>query len=219
VPFLGPAIEKPPRAVIFDVGRVIIRVDMSRSMAALGKRDGLSHMQVLRELEADTRWPDWQEGRMTPRDWHAHLSKKLSFSYSFDEFCAIWNSVLAPETILPDLLFEQLATKCRLALLSNTDPIHVAHIEATYPFVRLFPARVYSCRVGSSKPSAAIYHHALREVGAIPDETMFIDDMHENVLAAASLGINAFHFTSAHELFDEFSRFGLWESRLSNLGQ
>jgi FMN phosphatase YigB (HAD superfamily) len=210
VPFLGPPIERAPRSVIFDVGRVIIRVDLSRSFAALGKRDGLSHLQVLRELEADPHWPDWQEGRMTPYDWHAHLSKKLSFSYNFDEFCTIWNSVLEPETILPDLLFERLATKCRLGLLSNTDPIHVAHFEATYPFVRLFPVRVYSCRVGSSKPSPVIYHHALREVSAIPDEAMFIDDMHENVLAAASLGINAFHFTSTDELLAEFSRLGLW---------
>jgi putative hydrolase of the HAD superfamily len=119
--------------------------------------------------------------------------------------------VLDPQTILPDLLFERLATKCRLALLSNTDPIHVAHIEAAYPFVRHFPVRVYSCRVGSSKPSPAIYHHALREVDAIPDEAMFIDDLRENVLAAASLGINAFHFTSADELLAEFSRLGLWK--------
>jgi FMN phosphatase YigB (HAD superfamily) len=212
VPFLGPPIEKAPRAVIFDIGRVIIRLDLSRSMGELGKRDGFSHTQVLRELEVDSHWPDWQEGRMTPRDWHAHVSKKLHFSYGFEEFCAIWNSVLDPQTILPDLLFERLATKCRLALLSNTDPIHVAHIEATYPFVRHFPVRVYSCRVGSSKPSPAIYHHALREVGAIPDEAMFIDDLRENVLAAASLGINAFHFTSADELLAEFSRLGLWKS-------
>ena len=149
---------------------------------------------------------------MTPRDWHAHLSKKLQFSYNFEEFCAVWNSVLDPETILPDVLFEHLATKCRLALLSNTDPIHVAHFEATFPFVRHFPARVYSCRVGSSKPSPAIFHHALREVAAMPDEAMFVDDVHENVLAAASLGISAFHFTSADELLAEFSRLGLWES-------
>jgi putative hydrolase of the HAD superfamily len=212
VPFLAPLLDKAPRAVIFDIGRVIIRVDLSRSMGALGKRDGLNHMQVLRELEADPRWLDWQEGRMTPREWHAHLSKKLSFSYSFEEFCTIWNGVLDPAPILPDLLFERLATKCRLALLSNTDPIHVAHIEANYPLVRHFPARVYSCRVGSSKPSPAIYHHALREVGAIPEEAIFIDDLLENVFGAGSLGINAFHFTSADELLAEFSRLGLWES-------
>jgi len=211
VPFLGPPIEKPPRAVIFDIGRVIIGVDMSRSTGALGKRDGLSHLQVLRELEADKHWPDWQQGRMTPHDWHAHLSKRLRFSYSLEEFRAIWNSVLDPQPILPDLLFERLASKCRLALLSNTDPIHVAHIEATYPLVRHFPVRVYSCRVGSSKPSPVIYHHALREVAALPDEAMFIDDLHENVLAAASLGINAFHFTSPDNLLTEFSRLGLWK--------
>lgn len=211
MPFLGPPPEKIPRAVIFDVGRVIIRVDMSRSVAALGKRKGLSHMQVLRELEADPHWPDWQEGRMKPQNWHAHLSKKLHFSYNFEEFCTIWNSVLDPETILPDLLFERLALKCRLALLSNTDPLHVAHFEASYSFVRHFPARVYSCRVGLSKPSPAIYHHALREVDAMPDEAMFIDDLHENVLAAASLGIDAFHFTSADDLLAEFSRMGIWK--------
>ena len=147
---------------------------------------------------------------MSPRDWHAHLSKKFQFSYDFEEFCAIWNSVLEPETILPDSLFERLSTKSRLALLSNTDPIHVAHFEATFPFVRHFPVRVYSCRVGSSKPGPAIFHHALREVGAMPDEAMFIDDVHENAHAAANLGINAFHFISPEELLAEFSRLGLW---------
>jgi glucose-1-phosphatase len=209
VPFLGPAPEKPPRAVIFDVGRVIIRVDLSRSMGSLGKRDGLTHVEVLRQLEADPRWPDWQEGRMTPRDWHTHLAKKLQFTYDFEEFCAIWNGVLAPEPILPDALFERVGGRCRLGLLSNTDPIHVAHFEANYSFVRYFPARVYSCRVGSSKPAPAIYHRALREVEATPEETLFIDDMPENVRAAASLGINAFHFTSAEELIAEFLRLAL----------
>jgi FMN phosphatase YigB (HAD superfamily) len=209
VPFLGPAPENLPRCVIFDVGRVIIRVDLSRSMGSLGQRDGLSHAQVLRELEADARWADWQEGRMTPRDWHAHLAKKLQFTYDFDEFCAIWNGVLAPGQILPDALFERLAAKCRLVLLSNTDPIHVAHFEANYSFVRHFHVRIYSCRVGSSKPSPAIYHRALREAEAMPEETLFIDDMPENASAAARLGIHAFHFTSPDELLAEFSRMGL----------
>ena len=210
MPFLGSRPDQPPRAIIFDVGRVIIRVDLSRSMGALGHRDGLSHMQVLRELEADERWADWQEGRMAPRDWHAHLARKLGFSYGFEEFCAIWNSVLDPDPILPDALFEQLGAKCVLGLLSNTDPIHVAHIEASYSFVRLFPARIYSCHVGASKPSPVIYHHALREVSAMPDEALFIDDLRDNVHGAMSVGMLGFHFTGADELLSEFSRLGLW---------
>jgi FMN phosphatase YigB (HAD superfamily) len=50
---------------------------------------------------------------------------------------------------------------------------------------------------------------SLREASAMPDETIFIDDLRENVLAAASLGINAFHFISAEDLLVEFSRLGL----------
>jgi glucose-1-phosphatase len=208
VPFLGGPILEAPKAIIFDIGRVIIPVNMGRSLAVLIKRDGLSHERVLRELEADSRWPDWQEGRMTPQDWYRHISQKFQLSIGFDEFCRIWNSVLDPETILPELLFERLALRCRLALLSNTDPIHAAHIEATYPFVRHFSVRIYSCRVGASKPVPFIYHHALRELDVMPEEAMFIDDIRENVAAAAGLGINAFHFTSPDELLDEFSRLG-----------
>ena len=147
---------------------------------------------------------------MTPRDWHKHLSEKFQLSLSFEEFCESWNSVLDPATILPESLFERLAASCRLALLSNTDPIHVAHIEATFPFVRHFPVRVYSCRVGTSKPAPMIYYHALREVDAFPEEAMFIDDIRENAAAAASLGMTGFHFTSPGELLSEFSRLGLW---------
>lgn len=210
MPFVGPPPEKAPRAVIFDIGRVIIRVDLSRPFKQLGEHDSLTHEQVLRQLEADARWPDWQEGRMGSRDWHAHLAKKLQFSYNFDEFCGIWNSVLDPTIILPESLFEHLSGRCSIALLSNTDPIHVAHMEANFAFMRHFPSRIYSCRVGSSKPSPAIFHHALRQVGATPDEALFIDDVHDNASAAWHLGIPSFHFTSREDLLAEFSRLQLW---------
>jgi FMN phosphatase YigB (HAD superfamily) len=211
MPTLGGPISSAPRAIIFDIGRVIIPVEMSRSFAAIGKPQGVSHVHVLRELEADPYWMDWQEGRLTPRKWHEHISKKFQLPFDFDEFCRIWCSVLDPVTILPEVLFESLRTTCRLALLSNTDPIHVAHIEATYPFVRHFPVRIYSCRVGTSKPLPMIFHHALRELDALPEESMFIDDMHENAMAAAALGISAFQFTSADELLNEFTHLGLWK--------
>jgi glucose-1-phosphatase len=210
VPILGGPIREPPQAIIFDIGQVIIQVDLARSFEAFGKRVGLSAEQVWKALQTDSRWDDWQEGRMTPHDWHKHLSEKFKLCLSFDEFCESWNRVLEPATILPEVLFERLAEGCRLALLSNTDPIHVAHIEATFEFVRHFPVRVYSCRVGASKPASVIYHHALRLVDALPEEALYVDDLRENVAAAVHLGMFGFHFTSPAELLAEFSRLGLW---------
>ena len=210
MPIVGSPNPETPRAIIFDIGRVIINVDLERSFEDFGKRDGLSADQVWTALLNDERWEDWQEGRMTPQDWHKHLVKKFDLPFTFEQFCESWNRVLDPVTILPEALFERLGTKCRLALLSNTDPIHVAHIEATFGFVRRFPVRVYSCRVGTTKPAPMIYHHALREVEALPEETLYIDDLSENVATAVRLGMTGFHFTSPSELLSEFSRLGLW---------
>ncbi len=207
--FLGSSPGCVPRAILFDIGRVIIPVNLSRWSGTLGSSSGLSHLKILKALETDPLWCDWQEGRITPHDWHAHVTQKFQLALNFEEFCAAWNSVLDPATILPDALFERLSQKCRLGLLSNTDPIHVAYFEIHFPFVRHFPARVYSCRAGSSKPAPAIFHHALRKVDVLPEQAMFVDDVRENAQAATNLGMAGFHFTSAEELLSEFSHLGL----------
>ena len=80
MPILGSPITKAPRAIIFDIGRVIVRVNLAHSVRALGGHKGLSHEQALRELEADPLWQDWQEGRIAPRDWHAHICEKFHLS-------------------------------------------------------------------------------------------------------------------------------------------
>jgi len=209
VPGSGESAVEPPKAIIFDIGRVIIRIDMARAFGMLGTGIGLSPEQALKILEADPRWEDWQSGHMTPLEFHAHVKEKFRLTLSFEDFCDIWNRILEPVTILEESMFERLASGCRLALLSNTDPIHVAHIEARYSFVRHFPVRVYSCRVGATKPSAAIYRRALRELGVSPAEAVYIDDVPEYAAAACRLGMRAIEFTSPAALQAEFCRLGV----------
>ena len=160
-------------------------------------------------LQSDPGWNDWQEGRITPRDWYAYLMRRLHLSLDFDEFCAAWCSILEPQTILSDQLFTQLGARCRLGLLSNTDPIHVAYIERHFDFLRHFPARIYSCSVGASKPSPAIYQAALRAVGVSAAEALYIDDIEEFAEAARQLGLDAIHFEDPAQLARELSSRGL----------
>jgi FMN phosphatase YigB (HAD superfamily) len=209
VPGSGESTIEPPKAIIFDIGRVIIRLDLARAFGTLGTGVGLSPEQVLKILEADPRWEDWQTGRMTPLEFHAHVSEKFRLSLGFEEFCDIWNRVLDPVTIVEECMFERLASSFRLALLSNTDPIHVAHIEARYSFVRHFPVRVYSCRVGAIKPSAGIYRRVLREAGVSPAEAVYIDDVPEYAAAACRLGMRTIEFTSPAALRAELCRLGV----------
>ena len=65
------------RAVIFDIGRVLVRVDIQGVKSALAQGLPLSPEELWSAIEKDPRWPDWQEGRISPRDWHLHLCKRF----------------------------------------------------------------------------------------------------------------------------------------------
>jgi len=95
-----------------------------------------------------------------------------------------------------------LSKKLKLALLSNTDPLHVAQLESTYSFFKFFPAsaRIYSCAVRASKPSPVIFQAALKAVKAPAAQTVFIDDIRENVQAARSLGLGGIQYRDPVQL-------------------
>jgi putative hydrolase of the HAD superfamily len=188
------------RAIIFDIGRVLIHVDIHRAMAGLASDLKLAPQELWSSIENDPRWADWQEGRMSPQDWHLHLSKHFGGSLTFEQFKDVWNSALALEPIQSEPFLEKLSKNYRLALLSNTDPIHMSHEEARFPFFRFFPIRIYSFRVGSSKPNPLIYREALRACKVRAEEAIYIDDIPAYADAAQRLGMTGLVFRSHQEL-------------------
>jgi HAD superfamily hydrolase (TIGR01509 family) len=197
------------RAIIFDIGRVLIRIDVEQAMTGLAAGISLSPEELWSAIENDPRWPDWQEGRMTPRDWYLHLSRRLGTSLSFEQFTEVWNRVLDPRPLQELSLFEKLSKTYRLALLSNTDPIHVAHMEPSYEFFRFFPTRVYSCAVGASKPSPIVYLEALRGCKVQSSDAVYIDDISAYVEAARGLGMAGIHYQSPQGLRDGLADLGV----------
>ena len=197
------------RAIIFDIGRVLIRVDIARVKAALADGLSLTPEELWSALENDPLWPDWQEGRLTPRDWHLHINQRFASQLTLEKFTQAWNLALDLQPIQDAALFERLGRKYRLALLSNTDPIHLAHMEPRYDFFRHFPVRIYSCSIGASKPNPLIYQHALRGLRAKATETLYIDDIPAYVQAAQRLGMSGIAYRSPEQLRTDLQKFGI----------
>lgn len=197
------------RAIIFDIGRVLIRVDVSRAMTGLANGIALNPQEVWSAIEKDPRWMDWQEGRISPQDWHLHLSKRLGGSLNFEQFTEVWNRALSPEPIQSESFLEKLSKNYKLALLSNTDPIHMSHAETHFSFFRLFPARVYSFRAGASKPDPLIYHEALRACKVGAEDAIYIDDVAVYVQAAQRLGMAGVVFQTPEQLQGDLRALGV----------
>jgi len=197
------------RAVIFDIGRVLIRVDVSRAMSGLASGLSLTPQDVWSAIEKDPRWLDWQEGRISPSDWHLHLTKRLGASLTFEQFAEVWNRALDPNPIHSDSFFEQLSRNYRLALLSNTDPIHMSNEEARFSFFRFFPIRIYSYRVGASKPNPLIYREALKACKVRAEEAVYVDDVAAYADAARRLGMTGIVFQSPEQLRSDLRSLGI----------
>jgi len=197
------------RAIIFDIGRVLVRIDVARAMQGLASGTALSPAELWSAIEKDPRWPDWQEGRMAPRDWYLHLGRRLGGDFTFEQFTEIWNRVLDPAPIHEDALFQRLSKTYRLALLSNTDPIHVQHLEANYTFFKFFTTRIYSCSVGASKPNPLIYREALRALKIQAQQAVYIDDIAAYVEAAQRLGMGGIQFQSPPQLVSDLKSLGV----------
>ena len=197
------------KAIIFDIGRVLVRIDVGRAMQGLASGGSLSPSELWTAIEKDPRWPDWQEGRMSARDWYLHLTKRFGGNYTFEQFTEVWNRVLDPNPIQEDAFLKSLSKRYRLALLSNTDPIHVQHLEASYSFFAFFPIRIYSCAVGASKPNPLIYKEALRALKVKANEAVYIDDIAAYVEAAKRLGMAGIQFQSPAQLTADLKSLGV----------
>ena len=160
-------------------------------------------------IEKDPRMLDWQEGRISPRDWHLHLTKRLGGSLTFEQFSEVWNRALDPNPIHSDSFFERLSKNYRLALLSNTDPIHMSNEEARFSFFRFFPVRIYSYRVGASKPDPLIYREAIKACKVRAEEAVYIDDVAAYAEAAGRLGMTGIVFQSPEQLQTDFRSLGI----------
>lgn len=103
---------------------------------------------------------------------------------------------LVPALDAVTLAAQLTASPLQVALLSNA-PHDLAGPLRFSPLLRGFDALFFSCEIGLCKPDSRVYEHVLRELGAAPHETLFIDDREDNIRAAATLGIRVHHYTGA----------------------
>ena len=85
----------------------------------------------------------------------------------------------------------------RLVLLSNVnvDGARYLRSPAGRPWSSRFDELVLSCEHGLLKPEIEIYELALDAAGALPGETLFVDDNPDNVEGALRAGMSSFRFT------------------------
>ena len=85
----------------------------------------------------------------------------------------------------------------KLYYLSNMQKEIRAYLLENHKYIELFDGGIFSCEVHYIKPSPEIYRILINKYDLVPGESIFFDDMAENVSAAEKEGIKGILFTTA----------------------
>jgi putative hydrolase of the HAD superfamily len=197
------------KAIIFDLGRVLVPFDFQRGYSRLEPLCGIPASEIPDRLRPTGLVQRFESGGIESRDFFDQLSKHLNLRATYNDFCEIWSSIFLPETLIPDSMIAGLARHYPLILLSNTNAIHFEMIQENYPILRHFRDLVLSYKVGAMKPSPLIYQKAVEAAGCRPEECFFTDDIPEYVAGAKQQGIDAVQFQSAEQIRNELHARGV----------
>uniref|UniRef100_A0A7M4F649 Acyl-CoA dehydrogenase family member 10 n=1 Tax=Crocodylus porosus TaxID=8502 RepID=A0A7M4F649_CROPO len=185
------------RAVVFDMGGVLLPSPYARARDwEVWNRVPPGTVQRALICGGDDRpWMKYVRGELTAAE----------FVQAFAQQCfEITNSPVPVDSFLSDLtskeMSEQLpvmteAIRCiraeglKTAVLSNNFYLHSG--ASFLPLDRKqFDVIIESCREGICKPDPRIYMLCLERLGVQPNESIFLDDIGQNLKAAAQLGMS-----------------------------
>jgi HAD superfamily hydrolase (TIGR01509 family) len=194
-----------PKTVFFDLGGVLVDFDwgltVRRLQSAFPALDEADTIQCLYRSSLALRY---ETGGISSREFVTGAAGRLGITIDFEFFQKCWNGIFSPIRPMIDFL-STLRGQYRLVAISNTNPMHMAHLKSRFEFITWFDEGIYSYEAGCLKPERAIFEAALGRSRAIPGECFFLDDRQENVHAARSMGIAAYRVTDPDEAIGFFN--------------
>jgi putative hydrolase of the HAD superfamily len=190
------------RAIVFDLGRVLIDFDFNIAIERLKKRAPVNPIKLLTFFSAHSPAVDFDRGVLGEREFFSAIQKEMNLPLSMEEFIVLWNEIFTEKKAMADWA-KSLKGKYKIGILSNTNPWHLQHLKKKHGWVFEFDAFVGSCEVQMMKPNPRIYRHILEKLGVAPEETFYVDDIAENVAAAKNLGMDAVQFKDEASFFIE----------------
>ncbi len=188
------------KAVIFDLGRVLVDVDLTQGIFRyLNIPTANADLKLMEKLFADSYFQNYVRGKLSPQEFHEIFCRQTGIDLNYEDFKREWCAVFR-EMKGMDELVGQLSKKYRLGLLSDLGPLHWEYVKNNLPLLKYFTDPLLSFETGCLKPEPRCYLLAAQSVNCSPRDCLFIDDRPVNVDGAKREGMEAVVFESVGAL-------------------
>jgi FMN phosphatase YigB (HAD superfamily) len=198
-------------ALLFDLGRVVLDIDFSKTLACWAGHAGCEPAQLVGRFSSrDEVYRRHERGEISDAEFFAALRALLGVELSDAQFLEGWNAIFAGE--IPGIapLLERAAKRLPLYAFSNTNGAHAGHFSAAYADVLGHFRQIFlSSSIGLRKPDATAYDHVVKAIGLPAHRIVFFDDLPENIEGARARGLTAVHVTSPGDVAEALAALGI----------
>lgn len=197
--------------IIFDLGKVLLNLDFDATIKAfqdLGLGEDVLDRQ---QAYADPVFYELETGKVTPEEFRNKIRQILKNpDLSDQQIDSTWSAMILDIPAHRVQVLKELRKKYKLYIFSNTNQIHIEglwkkfHAQYGFEFSSMFEKDYYSHQIHERKPEIQSYEKVISLAQVNPEETLFIDDLEKNIVAAQKTGLKTFWLKDGMEMADIF---------------
>ena len=200
---------KNAKAIIFDLGGVILNIDYKLTIAEFEKLGVKNADSFYSKKVQDPIFDKLEAGAISPKEFLEQLQKECD-NASIELVENAWNAMLLdlPQSRLNYI--KTLKNNYQIFLLSNTNAIHIKAfknkigVEKWKAFSSVFDKMYLSHEIGLRKPNKEAFQIILEENKLKPNEVFFIDDSSQHIEEAKKLGISCHYLQKGEDIVTLF---------------
>jgi glucose-1-phosphatase len=187
------------RAVIFDMGGVLLRTEDKGPRKRLAARLGLTYESLYHQIFDNETALLATVGKVTSQDHWKTVQAALNLND--DELFRLKDEFWEGDRLDDGLLdyIRAIRSRYKTALLSNAWDELRHLLKTRYKILDAFDDVIISAEVGLAKPDPHIYEITVQRLEVKPEEAVLVDDFIENIQSAQRAGMHTVHFRSPEQ--------------------
>ena len=201
-----------PRAIIFDLGKVLVDFDYSIAARKIAARCEKPPADIRNFIDHSPLLFRYETGLLNREQFYDEICSQTGFCGDLAEFASAFADIFVPIPEMVEVHATLRAAGMPTYIFSNTNDIAIAHIRKNFPFFGQFDGYILSYEHGAMKPDPKLYEVVERQCGFRESQILYLDDRPENIETGAARGWQVILQESPQRTIAQLQRLGLLPS-------
>ena len=194
------------KAVLFDLGGVIINVDYQKTIDAFTDLGVKNASDLYNQFDQSRLFDSFETGEVSSDHFIDQLSALVDHSIHREQIVEAWNAMIGEYPLEKLNLIQEISSKVPCYMLSNTNEIHLkkalnALQKTPYSNLEiLFKKCYFSHLIGKRKPEVDTFRWVASQLGLQTKNILFIDDSPQHTEGAQKSGMQTVFYLSIQDI-------------------